>query len=274
MLNVPTPSEQHPYPVWLAAAAGRAAGLRLGARLIYRAVTCSTNDDARSLAKQGAPDGLVVLADEQIHGRGRIGRSWYAPAATSLLLSVIMRPNLPLSQAAQLTMLMGLSALDAIEQVTGLRAGLKWPNDILLGELKAGGILSELEGEGDRVRWGVVGLGLNVNFDMNGCPDLAATATSLMAATGSEVNRGDLLVALLRGLSIRYSNLIQGKQPYEEWQARLATLGQQVRVESGCEVFEGLAEFVSPEGSLYVRLGDGTLREVVAGDVKLRRSGG
>jgi BirA family biotin operon repressor/biotin-[acetyl-CoA-carboxylase] ligase len=270
MVNVAVSAQERRYPPWLADVAGRSQRLRIGGTIIYRAVTASTNDDARALARQGAPEGLVVLADEQTHGRGRLGRKWYAPAGTSLLLSVILRPSLPLERAAQLTMLMGLATLDAIKSVTGLEAGLKWPNDIVLGERKAGGILSELESDGGLVRWAVVGLGLNVNCDMSTFPEVAASATSLQAVVGAEVNRAELLLALLRSLSVRYVRFKRGQQPYDEWQAHLRTLGQPVEVECGVERLEGTAEFASPEGNLFIRLGDGTLREISAGDVKLR----
>ena len=266
------PQEWWQYPEWLAAAYERLRLLKVGGNLIYRRSTASTNDDARALAVQGAPDGLVVLADEQTHGRGRLGRPWFAPAGTCLLLSVLFRCAIPITGASQLTMLMALAASDAVEAVTGLRPELKWPNDVMLNERKVGGILSEMESSGQHLRWAAIGMGLNVNVDLSDNPDLAGSATSLKSILGNEVARGDLLVALLRGLSIRYSRLLKGQGPLEEWQSRLGTLGRQVTAQIGEETVSGLADFVTAEGSLFLRLADGSRREVFAGDVKLREA--
>ncbi|NPV07599.1 MAG: biotin--[acetyl-CoA-carboxylase] ligase [Anaerolineae bacterium] len=266
----PSSQDWWQYPPWLQQVAERAKGLKVGGNLIYRRATASTNDDVRQLALKGAPEGLVVLADEQTHGRGRLGRPWLAPAESSLLLSVLFRHPLPMSETAQLTMLVGLAALESIEVTLGLRCALKWPNDVMLGDRKLGGILAETEAWGHRLRWAVVGLGLNVNVDFSSYPELQSVATSLREATGEEVDRGELLLALLRALSRRYAQLVDGASPVEEWQSRLCTLGRRVTVESSNERFSGTADFVTPEGSLFVRLDDGTRREVLAGDVKLR----
>ena len=261
------------YPEWLKAAAERVRHLRVGRHLVYHEVTGSTNDDARRLAEAGAPDGLVVLADEQTHGRGRLGRAWVSPPGASLLLSALFRLPLPLAQAARLTMIMGLAALDAIGSACGLEAALKWPNDILLQGRKCGGILAELEGEGERLRWAVVGLGLNVNFSPAQFSELAATATSLQDCLGRPVDRGELLVALLRSLSSRYARLRRGQSPFPEWQSKLAMLGQEVVVEVGQEEISGLAELVTEWGTLIIRKEDGSRQELTAGDVRVRLTG-
>ncbi|MGQ9554691.1 MAG: biotin--[acetyl-CoA-carboxylase] ligase [Anaerolineae bacterium] len=266
------PQEWWQYPDWLAAAYKRLRHLKVGANLIYRRSTASTNDDARVLAIQGAPDGLIVLADEQTHGRGRLSRSWFAPPETCLLLSVLFRCSIPIARAPQLAMLMSLATLDAVEAVAGLRAELKWPNDFILNGRKVGGILSEVESAGQYLRWAVVGLGLNVNADFSHHPDLADSATSLKSVLGNEVNRGDLLVALVRSLSIRYSRFLKGEEPLTEWQERLGTIGRQVTVQIGDETVCGLADFVTAEGSLFLRLANGSRREIFAGDVKLREA--
>jgi BirA family biotin operon repressor/biotin-[acetyl-CoA-carboxylase] ligase len=271
--KVEAPEAATRLPEWLAAARERTRGLKVGGKLIYRAVTASTNDDVRALALQGAPDGLVVLADEQTHGRGRLGRAWVAPAGDCLLLSVLYRCTIPLTQAAQLGMLTTLSALEAIEGLTGIRAELKWPNDILLQGRKAGGILMELDSAGDRLRWAVVGLGLNVNADFSGLPEIAGSAISLKEMAGASLDRGELLALLLLALSRRYARFLQGASPFAEWQSRLGTLGRQVVAQVGEEVLSGLAEFVVPEGTLFLRLEDGSRRELFAGDVRLGEAG-
>ena len=267
--EVVVPQEWWRYPPWVESVAGRVTQLKVGRILIYRRVTASTNDDVRLLAREGAPDGLVVVADEQTHGRGRLGRPWIAPAEACLLLSVLFRRPFPMERVGQLSMIMGLAALDAIQGVTGLRAGLKWPNDIILADRKVGGILSEVESQGKLMRWAIVGLGLNANADFSPYPELAETAVSLAAVLGREVDRSELLASLLRSLSARYARLVEGSSPVEEWQARLGTLGRRVSVRTARDTVTGEAEFVSDEGSLFVRLDDGSRCEVFAGDVQL-----
>jgi len=265
--------ERRGYPAWLTQAAERCKLLVVGSNIIYRRVTSSTNDDARSLAILGAPDGLVVVADEQTHGRGRFGRRWLAPAGSSLLVSVLFRHTIPVRLASRLSMLVALAAVDAVAAVTGLDATLKWPNDILLGEEKLGGILAEINSEKDILSWAVVGLGINVNNDFDDHPELAQTATSLKKSLGYEVDRGDVLAAFLRCLSTRYVRFQHGDDPFQEWQGKLSTLGKQVTVSTGEETIRGLAEFTSPEGSLFLLLEDGSRREVLAGDVTLAKDG-
>lgn len=266
--------DRQQYPPWLAQVAPQLQGLKVGGNLVYRSETASTNDDARNLAIAGAPDGLVVLADTQTHGRGRLGRRWVSPPGGSLLLSALLRHPAPVEQAQRFTMIAGLALLDAISAVTSLHAELKWPNDVLLSGRKVAGILAESEPAGPRLRWAVVGIGVNVDIDFTPYPDLAETATSLSQEAGRAVERGPLLVALIRSLSRRYAALVAGSSPLEEWSARLATLGQQVEVESGRARFSGVAEAVTPEGALLIRLEDGSRQELLAGDVRLRSRSG
>lgn len=244
----------------------------IGQSLLYLSTTGSTNDDARRLARVGAPDGTLVVADWQRAGRGRLARQWLAPAGSSLLLSVVLRPPLAPHQAQRLTMVCALAAADAIEAETGLRSGLKWPNDLLLGSAKVGGILTELELDGERLAYAIVGLGLNVNLEPAALPaGLVARATSLSAELGRPVARLPLLLALLTRLEARYVAL--GEDPgalQAEWAARLVTLGRDVTVGAGDAQWEGIAEGVDHDGALLVRRADGRLVRVVAGDVMLR----
>jgi BirA family biotin operon repressor/biotin-[acetyl-CoA-carboxylase] ligase len=234
----------------------------------------STNARARRLAEEGAPEGTLVLTDYQTAGRGRLGRQWVAPAGSSLLLSLIFRPEVAPAQIQRLTMICGLAAVDAIESETGLEAGLKWPNDILVGGAKAGGILTEVGLRVDGVEYAVVGIGLNVNLDPAQLPrDLLVEATSLAQVLGESVPRLPLLWALLQAVETRYLALQAGRSPHGEWAERLVTLGRAVTVVGGGRVVEGVAEGVDADGGLLVRSADGCLRTVLAGDVRLRRQG-
>ena len=156
----------------------------------------STNDLAKELAAQGAPEGTVVVAETQTGGRGRLGREWNSPPGVGLYVSLVLRPMLPPMELPQITLTTAVAVVRAVRRVTGVAPGIKWPNDLLLNGKKLGGILTEMETESDRIRHVVVGLGLNVNNPAFP-PELAATATSLALATGRAFSRVQLLQAWL-----------------------------------------------------------------------------
>ncbi len=250
-------------------------------KVVYLPTTGSTNDVAKDLAAQGAPEGTVVVADEQTAGRGRMGRHWLAPPGTCLLCSILFRPDLPPAQAQRLMMLCALSTVDAVEQTAGLPVALKWPNDLIIESRitnhesrnwrKLGGILTETGMKGERVEFTVVGIGINVNVALRDLPSLAPNATSILAETGREVDRATLLAALLAGTEARYARLRAGESPHAEWAARLATLGQPVEVTTPAGTLAGAAEAVDGDGALLLRTLDGTLHRLLAGDVTLAR---
>jgi BirA family biotin operon repressor/biotin-[acetyl-CoA-carboxylase] ligase len=271
-----------------------------GRKLVVLPCTGSTNDVAKNLAARGAPEGTVVVADEQTAGRGRLARRWLAPPRTCLLCSLLFRPDLPPIQAQRLTMLCSLTTADAIEQVAGLSVQLKWPNDLVVKSQianrkpatsnlqpptsnfqlptsnfqppawkKLAGILTETGITGERLDFAVVGIGINVNVEPQVLLTLAPDATSILAEVGCPVDRSALLVALLAGVKRRYQALRAGESPHREWAARLATLGQPVEVAAAGEVLAGVAESVDEDGALLLRLPDGGLRRLLVGDVTL-----
>ena len=195
-----------------------------------------------------------------------------APAGSSLLLSLIFRPVLAPHQVQKLTMICGLAAVEAIEAKTGLCAGLKWPNDLVLGDAKLGGILTEIELRGQEVDYAIIGIGLNVNLKPTDLPAFPLMpAASLSEAAGRPVARTGLLCAFLMAVERRYEALSAGASPHEEWAARLVTLGQMVRVATGDEVLQGMAEGVDANGGLLLRVAGRGLQVVLAGDVTLLR---
>ncbi len=240
------------------------------AEVHYLSATTSTNDVLKSLAADGAPEGTVVVTDEQTAGRGRLDRRWIAPPASSLLLSLLFRPALPPRHAHALTMLCSLSVRDAVRQLLGLEVGLKWPNDVLHQGRKLGGLLTEVDAESESLWYGIVGIGVNVNWDPSAVPALTQPATSLSNIVGKPVSRGDLLRYVLQAVSERYDALKTGMSPVEEWEAALETIGQQVVVGGLGEEFEGLAVGVEADGALLVRTPTGQVHRVVAGDVRVR----
>ena len=240
----------------------------VGRNLLYYPTIGSTNDVAKAQGRAGAPEGTVVLADEQTSGRGRLQRPWLSPAGSSLLLSVLLRPT-PV-ELPRLTMVASVAVARSIEAILGLRPGLKWHNDVMLGRRKVCGILVESDLVEDQVSFAVVGIGLNVNFDPASFPEIANMATSLQRELGHAVPRLPLLLRLLEEIETLYLAERQGQSVFIEWRARLDTLGRAVRVAMGDHVEEGVAEDVDEEGRLLLRRPDGSLLTVIAGDVTLR----
>lgn len=256
----------------------------LATQVIGRVAECyaqlgSTNELMRRRARAGAHEGLVIIADEQTAGRGRMGRGWAAPPGTSLLMSVLLRPAwLAPADVFALTMLAGVALCEAVEQIAPVRAALKWPNDLLVptpgadAPRKAAGVLSEVELSDGVIAWVVIGMGININWAPAGIVDgrdLGTQATSIAAAAGRPVDRLGLAQALLARLDARYAELRQGHHAalFAAWRARLATLGQPVQVSLPAGVLSGLAEDVEPSGALRIRDAGGNLHRVMAGDV-------
>ena len=230
----------------------------------------STNTRAVTLARQGAPEGTLVLAERQTQGRGRLGRRWFAPPGSSLLMSLVLRPDLPPQAAQRTTMICSLAAVEAIAVVTGLVAQVKWPNDIVLKGRKLGGLLTELGLRGRRLDYAVVGMGLNVNLALSALPETMTPATSLLVEAGRPLPRVELLLVLLRRIEAHAECMAKGWSPHTAWREHLATLGQPVRVGTREEVIEGLAEDVDADGALLLRTDTGELRRILVGDVTLR----
>ncbi len=228
----------------------------------------STNDLAKEMGRQGAPEGTLVVADGQEAGRGRLGRQWVSPEGVGLYVSLILRPPLPPSELPQITLTVAVAAAQALERVAQIAPGIKWPNDLLLGGRKLGGILTELETEAERIRYLVVGMGLNVNTP--GFPgELADTATSLWLATGRRHSRVALLRAWLEELEALYEQFLHRQFPVilRAWKRRSVTLGKPARVRQGEREVAGVAVDVAPDGALLLRTGAGQLVRVTSGEL-------
>ena len=237
------------------------------------AETGSTNTDLLAMARAGAPEGVVLVADHQTAGRGRLGRTWQAPPGSSLLVSVLCRPALPLSRVHLVTVAAGLAAADAVEEVAGFRPGLKWPNDLVVetdaGTRKLAGLLAESVVDGSTLSAVVVGMGMNVRWPHPLPDELAATATAVNHVAGREVAVADILAAYLAALGRRYDILhTEGgvAETAAAHRAACTTLGRPVKVELGDGVLEGEAVDVDDDGHLVLDV-DGVRRSIAAGDV-------
>jgi BirA family biotin operon repressor/biotin-[acetyl-CoA-carboxylase] ligase len=233
----------------------------------------STNDRAKQLAEEGAEHGEVVVAERQTAGRGRRGRTWLSSARRNVTFSVVLRPEaLPPARAAELTLVAAVAVCDALRQA-GVDAGIKWPNDVLVGGRKIAGILTEMEAEPDRVHWVVLGVGVNVNARLEDFPpELRGEATSVLLARGQPAPRSLFLAACLTGLEDWYDRHAEGGfEPIRAaWRARSVTLGREVSVRTDGGDLVGRAEDIDETGALLVRTERG-LERILSGDVALLR---
>jgi BirA family transcriptional regulator, biotin operon repressor / biotin---[acetyl-CoA-carboxylase] ligase len=227
----------------------------------YTPTTGSTNDDALTWLANGAPAGAVVITDEQLEGRGRLGRTWFAPPGSALLCSVIVRP--PPVLLPRLTMVGALAVLDMAESYAIDGVGIKWPNDVLINGRKLSGVLPEAAWQGDQLLGAVVGMGVNLNIPFIVTP-LAEVAISISDALGAPVDRLDALTRLLAAFDARMAQL-DNDSLFAAWKARLVTLGQRVTIGA----IAGVAEDVQADGALLVKSDDGALQPCYAGDVGL-----
>jgi BirA family transcriptional regulator, biotin operon repressor / biotin---[acetyl-CoA-carboxylase] ligase len=234
----------------------------------------STNTALLEEAAAGAAEGLVVVADHQTAGRGRLGRTWSAAPGTALLVSILLRPPLPLDELPVVLMAAGLAACDGVEAAAGFRPGLKWPNDLVVADRKLAGLLTESTGGRDPA----VVLGLGVNVGAGSYPaELSGEATSCAEEAGRAVDRAEVLVALLEALESRYATALApgGREAtLGAYRSNSATLGRRVRVDlmTGSPV-EGRASRVADDGRLVVADDAGTEHLLHVGDVKhLRRT--
>lgn len=248
---------------------------RFAREIAYRESVGSTNEWAKELAREGAAEGLLVIADEQTTGKGRLGRSWATPRGAALAMSLVLRPELPPHEAPRITLASAVAVAEGVRESTGLAAGIKWPNDVLLHGKKFCGILTEMEAEMERTRFVVCGIGINVNLTPSEIPsEVREKATSLQIEAGCRVLRAPLAAAVMSKFESAYDDLVGGR--FEEvlarWRALSVTLGRPVRVTSmvGGEVVTGVAEDLDETGALLVRDESGQLHRVVAGEVTLR----
>jgi len=226
------------------------------------------------LARDGVKEGVVVFAESQTRGRGRLGRKWMSPAKRGLWFSVLLRPGLRPQEATRLTVASATALRRAIQSQTGLKAAIKWPNDILVQGRKVAGILTELSAELDRVKYVILGIGVDVNLSPADFPaELRRVATSLKTELGRPVARPDLAVAILHELDRDYARIAAGQFAAlaDEWEEHGTTIGQQVVIRIGDRQIRGRAESLGEDGELLVRTEHGHLERIVGGDVTLEK---
>lgn len=245
----------------------------LGKDIYYQRTVDSTNSWAKRLAEEGSPSGTVVVADKQTNGKGRRGRSWDTPERMSIPISILLRPEFPPEKASMMTLVMGLSVVQAIENVSRLKCSIKWPNDVLISEKKVCGILAELYSQIDNMEYMVVGAGVNAN--MTEFPDeLKEKATSLRMELGRPVERALVLVSILETFEKNYEIFLKTQDLRElkdKYISKLINKGRSVRVLQPYGEFRGTAKGIDDWGNLLVKRADnGILEQVYAGEVSVR----
>lgn len=245
----------------------------LRGEIVHRTTIDSTNRLAAELARGGALEGTTVVAEQQTAGRGRLGRTWVSPASVNLYMSVVLRPRIPPLEVPRLTLVAGLAVAEAIRDTGPFAPQIKWPNDVLLDGRKVAGILTELEAEADRVRFVIVGIGVNLNATRTDFPpELKTKATSLALASGAPVDRAAFTGRLLTRLDAAYAAFLDGgfaalRHRYEELHG---LVGLAVTID-GTPPLAGAVRGVDDGGALLVESG-GALQRVVSGEVTLRHA--
>ncbi|MEJ2721028.1 MAG: biotin--[acetyl-CoA-carboxylase] ligase [bacterium] len=229
-------------------------------RIYYISELDSTNRLAVDMAKSGEPEGTLVIADHQTRGRGRYDRSWVSPARRNLLFSLILRPHVPARKMLAVTLACALSIAETLEPVLGRAVGVKWPNDVLVGDDKICGILSEGSTSGDDVAFVVVGVGINVNMTADEFPaELRRPATSCRVVTGRAHERATLLARVVEGMERTYGDFAGNgfETLVERYDHRLADRGRVLGVSTGGKTSKGYVVGVGDDGGLLIRLGGG-----------------
>ena len=241
----------------------------LGQSVLYFRTLPSTNDIAKELALRGTSEGTVVVAETQTAGKGRFKREWASPE-DGLWLSIILKPNVQLRQVSKLTLLASVAVARTINRLYGLKSEIKWPNDVLINEKKVCGIITESQTMGKTLRFAVLGIGINANFDTAVFPThLKESATTLRKELGRKIDREKLLGEVLAEIESCYGLLRRGR--FEvilgEWRRLAGLLGSYVEIDSDARRIQGWAIDIDDDGALIVRLKDKTPLRVISGDV-------
>ncbi|NOZ69516.1 MAG: biotin--[acetyl-CoA-carboxylase] ligase [Deferribacteres bacterium] len=248
----------------------------IGREIIFHETTTSTNDAAFQAGRlRHDPEGIVVVADSQTAGRGRFGRRWESPPGVNLYFTVLLRPPLQPREAPLVTLAAGTAAASAIREFTGLKAEIKWPNDIIVNSRKTGGILVEMKTGTRGISLLAAGIGINVNMTPEALPeDIRPFTTSLRAESGRAVDRAGLFALILDKLEHAYKILLNGDKRalINEWLRLNFTIGKKIQVKTPHGIISGVAEAINDSGELMIRLSSGELETARAGDVTVLKT--
>lgn len=254
---------------------------KIGSSIKYLDIVDSTNTYAKRLAQEGCPEGTVVVAERQTGGKGRLGRTWESIGNSNIYMSIVLKPSMAPEQVQIITLAAAVAVIRAIKSTTGIKAGIKWPNDVILDGKKVCGILTEMSSEMDRINFVVVGIGINVNQDEKDFPEeLKVKATSLKAfinktkqqETRPYFKRSDIIKEVIYEMEQQYEKINNSRvsEIIEEWKRHSVTIGKEVKVISRNIEYVGIAEGVTEDGRLVVKCNDGVRKEILSGEVSIR----
>jgi len=244
----------------------------IGRNIHYEESVESTQKIAHRLSYEEVPEGTVIIAEEQRSGKGRMNRTWHSPKYTGIWMSLILRPNIPLTKAPQLTLLTAVAIVQAIEEVTGLQSEIKWPNDILIGGKKVTGILTELQAEADRIHSIIIGIGINVNQKEEDFPsELQEKASSLFIEKGKVISRAGLIKSFFKHFEKLYLlYLEQGFFPIKLlWEGYAVSIGKILKARTLTNVIEGKALGITDEGVLKLEDETGFVHHIYSADIEV-----
>lgn len=246
---------------------------RIGKEIYYFSKIDSTNQYAKKLGEEGAPDGTIVIADEQTKGKGRSGRHWVTPPGSAIAFTILLRPKLPPASISMVTLVKGLAVCNAIRELYHLPVGIKWPNDVVIDGRKICGILTEMSAEVDGVHYIVIGTGINTNVDS--FPDeIKDVATSLKIQLGRPVDRAEVLVRVIEFFEEYYEKFEEDgdlRRLQDTYNEELLNMNEGVRVLDPKGEYTGVALGIDPEGQLLVKRDDtGEIVKVWSGEVSVR----
>ncbi len=245
----------------------------IGKNIHYEESVDSTQKIAHRLANEDAPEGTVIIAEEQLLGRGRMDRRWHSPKYTGIWMSVILRPNLPPPKAPQLTLITAVAVVQAIEELTDLSPQIKWPNDILINGKKVTGILTELQADADRITSIIIGIGINVNQQKEDYPEeLHTIATSLSIESGKKLQRAELVKILLSKLENLYTlYLDKGFYPIKLlWESYAISIGKVITARTITGSIQGKALGITEDGVLMIEDEMGKVHHIYSADIELK----
>lgn len=246
------------------------APMKFGHRFHLLDVTTSTQELGHRHASEGAPEGTLIIAEEQTNGRGRMGRNWFSPPGKGVWMSLILRPDQSLSSASQLTLLTAVAVCRALRAVCGVDVGIKWPNDLLVKGRKVSGILLESVAEDERIRYCIAGIGIDVNLDLEDYPeDLRDIVTSLKCESGQTIDRVKLIGAVMKEFEKLYHLYReQGFTPIAElWEALSISLNRPVSVQQGDRSIKGTAIGLAMSGALVIEDESGIKHPIFSGEI-------
>ncbi|USG63478.1 biotin--[acetyl-CoA-carboxylase] ligase [Brevibacillus ruminantium] len=246
---------------------------RIGQKVLAHDSVISTQPLAHEAASKGAPEGTLVITEQQTGGRGRLGRPWHSPKGSGIWMSLIIRPEIPLSKTPQMTLLTAVVLAKTIWEETGVGPKIKWPNDIFIGDKKVSGVLTELNAESDRVNYLVIGIGINANMTSEDIPpELSAIATSLRIESGKPLKRIPFIQRFCENFEAEYDHYL--REGFErvkmEWEQHSYTIGRWITVSTIQQTLEGKAIGLDEEGVLILEDTTGKRHKVYSADVNYR----